>query len=373
VNVLFICDAGNLGGIETHILTSAQELQRNGHKVVVVSSNPELGDLLDASKIKHYTLNLIFLLEWRYILDFPKVLLSVRTLLKILQKEDITIIHSHGPSTSAYVAFIVSQISKVPLIYSIHSKFPMRIFWTFLKRVEPFCPYIIAISDEVRVFLVNDLMLTGKKIKVVYNGIDLNEYKQSTLSDSNHKLLHISRLDPEKVVATLKVIEAIRDVIADIPDIELVIIGSGEKFEQVKLLIETENRRYGRDVLRLIAGVEPSKIPQYIHSSSIVIGAGRVALEAMACEKPVVCISSGGFGGFVSGDNSEMLIRHNFSGRGILDIYTSNDVANSLTQLLNNPEMYFDSKVTGKKIIKMFDLVNTTQEIERIYSNIKEE
>jgi len=367
-----ILDARSIGGVETQVLTLSEELAICGHKVIVISPNKILENKFSKLNVKHYTLPVSLTLERKNIGNLPGFLFSIFRIIKVIKNENVDVIHSHAPSSSAYLAYTVSKILKKPLVYTIHGAHPIRFFWKFFKHVGSKCNAIIAISEEVKDFLCSNLKIENSKIFVIYNGINLDKFSPmegaDISKDNTKKLVHVTRLDKEKVEATLKVINATLEIVKEVPNIQLLIIGHGDEFENVCKTVQEVNAKLGRKVIKMAGHIEPEKIPLYLHCSDVVIGAGRVAVEGMACGKPVIFISSCGFGGTLTEENCERIKYHNFSGRGCKSNYNSKDIAQSVIKLLKNPTFYHYSQKLSVRVANTLDIKKIVRQLEKVYN-----
>jgi glycosyltransferase involved in cell wall biosynthesis len=368
-----VLDARSMGGVETHTLTLSEELLLRGHDVIVISSNKSLEDKFSKLGIKHHTLPIFLTLERKTIKKLPKFLFSIFWLINIAKSEKVDIIHSHAPASSAYLSYIVSKILKKPLIYTIHGVLHVRFFWKFFKYFGSKCSDIVAISGEIREYLCSNLKIDEKKIHVIYNGINLNMYalkdEPNPPKNDIKKIICITRLDREKVRATFKIINSMDEIIKKFSNVQLVIVGNGEKFKEAIETTKEINTKFEKKIIKMVGEVEPERVPFHLQSSDIVIGAGRVAIEGMACGKPVVFVSSGGFGGTLTEKNLGKIKYYNFSGRGCKSNYDSIDIARTILQLLVDPIFYYNSKKLSTKVANDLDIKKAAKQIEMVYLN----
>jgi len=362
-----ILNARSIGGVETHVITLAEELSLRRHKVVVVSSNKYLGELLHIKGIKHCVVPVFITTKLVDIKNIMKYFKSFMMLNSIIKEENIDIIHVHGPSSAAILSYAISRFLKKPIIYTHHVSQVKRLHFLTLKLISNHFDAIIAISGEIGAYLMNSFNIKSDKIHVIYNGIKLDEYDKKIKSSlADKKLLHISRLDDDKIDATYKVIESLKYLNKDI-SADLTIIGSGQKSEYVRdfavKLSKESNRR-----INVIGEVEPNKIKRYLYESDIVIGAGRVAIEGMAAGKPVIFVSPGGLSSFSLENNMDIIKYHNFSGRGCKDNYSSLDIAKEIEKILSNRETYEYAIIRGKFHSMQLDINEVSSQIERIYA-----
>ena len=86
-------------------------------------------------------------------------------------------------------------------------------------------------------------------------------------------------------------------------------------------------KAFGDRDLSIWAGHVPhDEIPALLNRHDVVIGLGRSALEAMACERNVVVFDYNGGDGFVTPDSVAEIRRNNFSGRRYSLDYSADDL-----------------------------------------------
>ena len=118
---------------------------------------------------------------------------------------------------------------------------------------------IIAVSKFTAKRVIKN-NISPKKISVIYNGINIKDYKEEETKYKNPTLISISRLTPKKRVQDL--INATYLVKKQIPNIKLIIIGKGNESEnlknQVKRLKLEENVKFtgyvkdSKDVIKML-------------------------------------------------------------------------------------------------------------------------
>jgi len=208
---------------------------------------------------------------------------------------------------------------------------PLYIFNSYFARV-------IAVSEAVKKQLVK-YSISGKRIRVIYNGIDLKEVlaKEGGVKDvvATAKISHmtftigtICRLTKEKGVDhLLKAIAAAQEFI---PHLELVVIGDGPEKKNLvwvakKLGIGQKVKFVGfqENVIDWINNFEIFVLPTREKESF-----GLVLLEAMARGKPVVATSVGGIPEVVEDKVTGLLVPPKDSatlGDALIYLYTRPD------------------------------------------------
>ena len=372
-----ISESINLGGVETHILTLAEMLMQKKLEIVVVffSNNKDIEEEFHKIGAKCYFLPMQTLVDRsRRILYMVTLLLQFPILavllLHIVKKERVDIIHSHISSVfSSSMAYAISKICRIPIVFTVHGKpqaFP-RVFRYIIKN----CSGLIVISYELRDYLIRFFEIKNKKIQVIYNGINLERYHPNYGNKSNSekkRILHVTRLDYEKMNATIKLIEAVPEILMKLPETEIIIIGGGEKFEDVFKQVEKMNEKTGKDSIKMVGTVSPTSLLDYLTMADVVVGVGRVAIEGMACGKPVVIVGNHGLSGVITEENKEKIKYYNFSGRDAKLAYTSHQLAVEIIRLFANNDYYESTSLLGLKILEEeLDIKKIAKQIEKSY------
>ena len=129
----------DIGGAETHVLELAKQLKKMAHYPIVVSSGGIYVKELEKNNIPHYYAPLNSK-------RFTSLFKSFGTFGRIIKREKIDIIHTHGR-----IASLISKISSirydVPFMTTAHALFEYR---GGLKYLTFWGDKIIAISEDVK-------------------------------------------------------------------------------------------------------------------------------------------------------------------------------------------------------------------------------
>jgi glycosyltransferase involved in cell wall biosynthesis len=218
---------------------------------------------------------------------------------------------------------------------------------------------IIAVSKFTAKRVIKN-NISPKKISVIYNGINIKDYKEEETKYKNPTLISISRLTPKKRVQDL--INATYLVKKQIPNIKLIIIGKGNESEnlknQVKRLKLEENVKFtgyvkdSKDVIKMLKKSHIFCLP------SILEGFGLVLAESMASKTPYVC------------SDIEVLkeVSQNQRGGLIFKQKDYKDLTNKILFLLKNKKLYATKEEECKKASKKYDWDNISKEVMEIYT-----
>lgn len=274
-----------------------EELQKKGYRIYVLNRNPGI--------------------DWNLI----------GRLKAIIRKENIDVIHAHqytpyfyGVMTLLYNRFDISF--KTPkLVFTEHGRFyPDR---KKIKRMlanpvlSLFTDEIVTISESTKSSLVKYENFPASRIKVVYNGIELNQFSQKInpftkkqslgLSPDTNIIGIVARLDPIKNHAML--LQAFKQVLEQIPKTYLLIVGDGPEEPRLKTLAgsigvvdKTVFLGARRDVSELLHIFDVFALSSFSEGTSVTL------LEAMGASIPIVATRVGGNPEVVSDKESGYLV-----------------------------------------------------------------
>ena len=218
----------------------------------------------------------------------------------------------------------------------------------------------IANSQTTKAKLI-DHRVSADKVQVVYNGVDLDAFASNDDFIPN-SIIYIGRLVSYKNVDQL--LQAVKIVKNDIPEIKLSIIGSGPKEAELKKLARELNLDSNVTFLGFVRKhqevIDRLKKSQIFCLPSSVEGFGMVTIEALAASVPYV--------------NSDIkpTIEITQNGKGGL-LYPTGQVeklASSLQQLLSDPELYRQKRQEGGELVQSYGWPKLAVQLNGIYQSL---
>lgn len=312
-NILLSLMQLNIGGAETHVVELAKELKRKGCNVIVTSNGGIYVKELEENGIKHYTVPL----QNKNPVNMFK---AARLLRKIIIEEKIDIVHSHARIPS----FILGKLHK-------RMKFPFvtTAHWVFntgygLKYITDWGEKVVAVSEDIKTYLMDNYKVPASDIRVTINGIDTEKFSPKTdpsevveefeIKPDESVITYVSRLDESRSLVAKQLIDAVEKLDAQIPNLKIILVGNGDDFENVKAMADKANAKIGRRVI-VITGARMD-INKLIAPCELFVGVSRAALEAMAAEKPVIIAGNEGYIGLFDRTKLKVGIDTNFCCRG---------------------------------------------------------
>lgn len=294
----------NIGGVETHLNDLFQALLKRDFNIFVLAYQP-LTTKIDwkfMEKSKNLTilripwlrgffeklvnlpiLEFIYLVPGLFFIT-PFVVLSYRP----------NVIHAHGV-LAAVSAVFWGKVFSIRTVISLHSiySFPKSgLYHNFVKMIFKNCDYVLSLSkksnEEVKEFGV-------KNAGVFTYWINLQKFKNIPMAKKELGLnerfivLFVGRLIEEKGIKPLLKSASLWD-----KDIKLLIAGGGPMEEEILKQIK------GQKNISFIGKISQDDLPIYYSAADCVIvpstseeGFGRVIIESLACQTPVIASNRG--------------------------------------------------------------------------------
>ena len=180
-----------------------------------------------------------------------KVIIEVRRLVKEYTPD---IVYAHSSKAGA-IARIADIGLKNHCIYNPHGwAFNMRcsakkkaMYTVIEKMAAPFCDKIICISDAEKQSAFDKKICTKRKLQVIFNGVDIENYEKGVHGAVGRKDLNIpedafvvgmvGRMSPQKAPDVfVKMAKKVKD---EVPNAHFIIVGNGNQ--------ESEIRKYAED------------------------------------------------------------------------------------------------------------------------------
>lgn len=334
MRVLMVTMKLDIGGAETHILELSKALSRRGIEIWVASNGGAYEKELIEAGIHHVKIP--------FHSKNPSCMIKAyKTLKALIFKERFDVVHAHA----RIPAFICGLLHK-----RYHFRFVTTAHWVFTTRF----PYnlltrwgqrSLAVSDDIKKYLIDSYGIKPENIRVTINGIDLDKFSKDTdysdiknefsLEDGKFRIVYVSRMDIDRSYAAHKLIEIVPDIHKEFPNIEVIIVGGGNDLDNIKAEAEFVNQALCKKII--ITTGSRTDINKFVASGKIFIGVSRAALEAMACEKPSIIAGNEGYIGIFDQDKLQISIDTNLCCRGCEET-TAENLKRDVLTLLNSSE-----------------------------------
>ncbi|MDI6782286.1 MAG: glycosyltransferase [bacterium] len=362
MNILFVLSQLELTGAETYAASLIEKLTDKGHKVAIVSDT-----LTNQIKVPYYSLDI----------NNRKSLINrfkhIRFLGQIIKQENINLLHAHSRASS-WVAYFASRINRIPLITTAHCIYPVHLS----RKIMPcFGEKVIAVCGAVKDHLTRDLKIKSEDIFLIPNGIDVYHFSPQVdsagvreglgIQPGANVVSWIGRFSGPRGKLIEKMVKKVfPEVLAVIPDLKLLIVSGGQRPVSLEGKVEAINQQFGREVIRF-TGLRKD-IPGICAISDLIIGAGRVALEAMACGRPVIAVGENKFVGLINPQSLKEGIYTNFGDCCEQQPVDCARLAQSVIDVLKDKKESALLGQWGRQVaIEQFDLEKVVAEVEEVY------
>ncbi len=312
-NLLMTLMQLDIGGAETHVVELSKELANRGYNLCVASNGGEyVKELVDAG-IKHFKVPLHS--------KKPADMIASRRMLKeIIKNEKIDIVHSHTRISS----FIIGTLKK-----SMKFSFVTTAHWVFntgkgLKYLTNWGEKTIAVSEDIKKYLLDNYKINEDDIFVTINGIDTKKFSpdinaEDVLSEfgfsaEDNVIVYVSRLDEDRSLVAKQLISVFAKLSDIVENLKLLVVGGGNDFENIKNMAKEVNDGLGYEAI-VLTGARID-INRLISPAKLFVGVSRSALEAMAEKKPVIIAGNEGYIGLFDEEKLDVGIDTNFCCRG---------------------------------------------------------
>ena len=216
----------DIGGAETHIVELVKELRHQGHDVAVVSNGGVYVPEITAAGIRHYDAPM----HRRTLGD----MLRSRAILRdVIRRERPDVVHAHA-RIPAFLCGTLRPFLRFPFVTTAHWVFDTR---GALRYLTNWGQRTIAVSDDIRSYLIREYGLPADHISVTINGIDTEKFSPAVsgervirefgLDPQKPIVSYVSRMDEDRALVARQLIEIAPLLDRAVPGVQLLIAGGG--------------------------------------------------------------------------------------------------------------------------------------------------
>lgn len=323
-NVLFIVRTMGLGGTENVVLQLCEILSEKVNKIVVCSSGGVHEKKLQEMGIKHYVIPDI---ASKNPMDMLK---SCRSIKNVIDKEQISIVHSHHRMAAFYAELVAPR--SVVKVANAHNTFTDK---KKLTQLAYRSTKVIAVGEMVKKNLTEYFGIPKEKICVIHNAVkpfDGNIVPVEALCQEHTKgnvlIGNIGRLSEQKGMSYF--IEAAEITAKAHPEARFIIVGDGEESEQLHAQVKAKGLQnkvlflgYRNDIQNVMSQLD------FVVLSSLWEGLPLTPIEAYSVGKTVVGTAV---------DGTIEIIRDGIDGY-LIEPRNPMQLAEKMNELIENPEM----------------------------------
>lgn len=291
---------------------------------------------------------------------------------QILEQQNITIVHVHM-TPSGIIAASAAKEQGIPVVFTMHGTYYPREEAIELAQL---CAATISVSKPVERYW----RAYGIDSTVISNGVNLEEFhpdisvaKQEAdlpdIPDHATVVTYVSRLAWQKASVCNMVLRSTK-TLHEMKDLHIVVVGTGAQAFHVHELARNLNKMKKETYVHVVG--EQTDVKPYYQRSDLVIGTGRVALEAMACGKPLLAIGNHGYVGLITPEHYGTAWDYYFGDHDSIQKPSPSLITEALRQALRDKGELRTIGARGREwISSQFDIVQKGQEILDLYERVK--
>lgn len=232
-----------------------------------------------------------------------RIMPTVR-LLDTLRRSRTELVLANG-AFSFLASVFAAKLARVPIVWWEHNTtLPND---GMVRRMIGWANHIVVVSDAIRQQFLALVPDAEKKISVIYNGVDEGKFKRQRTADGGRRDAQIvgtvGRLSPEKGMGYF--VDAANQLPSAFPNAQFLVVGDGPERAPLQARANPNAIRFlgqREDIPELLNTMDVFVLP------SLAEAFGIAAIEAMACELPVVATRVGGLREIVVENETGLLV-----------------------------------------------------------------
>lgn len=369
-----------IGGVEEHVYQISLELLKRGHNVTVITSNEVDGKIYSLQRevmqgIHVYRLPLFMSKLLRELWFIP----DIRRIFRHLRGD---VVHVHGyRCLSSCIDVYLARFKHIPTVLTPHGIYPPKslinallklIFDRTLGRLLlNFSDRIIALSEH-NIHLVLQIGASAKKIAIVPNGVNVEEYVNlqqnkkilDELGSDGPVLLYVGRIDWNKRLE--KVVESMPLILKEFPYAKFVIVGP-DYAKYTNQLLDLAKKLKVEHSLVITGKVPRNKLLEFYSMANVFLlpssyeGFGLSMLEAISSKIPVIASPSGGPGDILTHGVHALLLKKT----------TPDEISKSVYAVLTDQQLRETLVKNAFEVVqKKYIWKSVVDELELIYKQV---
>jgi glycosyltransferase involved in cell wall biosynthesis len=371
LNVLHICDhlgweGSRMHGVKRLFAWMLPRFDKDRFNVSLVSLRKK--DLSEET-LDTFGIDITYLHKGKY---DPATL---TTLLKIIDRKQIDILHMHGYGATTF-GRAAAAFRRIPTVLHEHANLTDTPWFQKVadRALEPFTDIAIAVSRSTAEFVINARQIPARKTKVVYLGVPLDEFSQLRtpeeiaaarqelgLVPGEFAVGTVTRLHDSKGNAYL--VEAARHVLDARPNTRFFVVGEGPLQPALEAQARSLNLGdrfvfvgFARDVSRVLSAFDLSVFP------SLWEGTPLTGFEALAAGKAIVATDADGLLDIMTDDRDARIVPKR----------DAQALADAIVALHDQPDerarLAMNARATGRR----YDIQRFVEKMERLYGLLHE-
>lgn len=354
MKILHILSSDFYSGAVAYVSVLVKKQLEDGHEILIMTDNPLSG-------LEHLCIAVPVSNR-----KYKNRIKNVSIIKELVTEKEINVVHAHSRAAS-WVAYYAVKRKKIAMVSSIHGV-QKKTSRFVLKRVDVYGDEIICICKNLSQQLINEARLPRKKISVIHNGIDdsFNDISSTTTVPDRKTISIIGRFNgPKGKNFSSFICNVFPLLLEKYPDLSIRLIGPEWDAlpEEGKTAFTELSQLYGD---RITHNGYTKDVKSIMLSSDLIIGGGRVAIEALMLKKAVFAIGEAAMHGLLNDTTIQATIDSNFGdikdGIRSFEVDAQNAFHQIDTFFINNEHPFVYNKLS-----ELYSIAETSRQIEHVY------
>ena len=290
---------------------------------------------------------------------------------KLAKKNKYDLTHSFFSVPCGFISMLLKWEYGLPYIVSLRGSDVPGYSERFVGLYRWVTPIILQVWNGASFVIANSQGLkelalkseTKKKIGVIYNGIDTEEFFPTDVKKNPDEftIICVSRVTPRKGIRFL--IQAFKILSSKHNHLRLLIVGDGNEKKMLEDLVEDLELK---DKVEFAGAVAHNKVLAYYQRANVFVlpslneGMSNVMLEALACGLPVVATDTGG---------TKELLTDELNGL-VVKMKDTDDLAEKIEKLILSSELQGKMSLESRKLAEALSWGNVASQYFDLYKKI---
>lgn len=335
------------GGTETHVITLAEELRAMGRRVAVLTSG---GQWVHECHRRQITVHVT---EFR---DAD----SVHVVRTLVRRNGYTVVHAHDPVSCALAARL--RLSGVRTLMTAHGPYMLH---SDMRRAYRRADRVIAVSLPVWQKLRSN-GIAESRLALVPNGVSPDRFRhlsaagfrrQRRLPAGAFVVGYAGRFTLDKEPLGVRACRSLYEFARRRRHVTVAVAGRGSQDALAP---------WRGTLLHVFGHVQD--MAEFFNACDVVVGTGRVALEAISCDTPTVAVGVSQMVGQITEHNVERALRSNFGDHGAHVAWRRAQLQHAVERVYRDPgAARAVASQVGRFIRHRYSSAGMAKQIDRLY------
>jgi peptidoglycan/xylan/chitin deacetylase (PgdA/CDA1 family)/glycosyltransferase involved in cell wall biosynthesis len=294
MRILHVFSANFFAGSVAYAIALAEAHRREGHQVWLAS---DAATLPTAATVVHLPISQRnYQQRWR----------NIQALRQLVRAHEIDVVHAHSRAAS-WVSYFALRGLKVPLVSTVHGRQHLH---TSTSLFDVYGDKVIAICENLAVHLREEVKMEATKIMVVPNGIGFQA--EGGVGSEGSRVAFIGRFNGPKGERAAALFEHVFPaLLREFSHLRVALIGGELDHLPAtgKTSLTALQTEFGERVE--VVGFSDD-VAGWLQKTDLVIGAGRVAIEALGAGRSVLALGEACYAGYISEETYAAAAASNF-------------------------------------------------------------